>query len=265
MNDTHLLALIESLTVKAGSAGNGGSGGSGGSGGWGGSGGSSYNWTTTRTVTKTRSASRRNSNGTTDYYTETYTDTEYDYHVSQGGSSGASGSSGYSGSAGSRGNTAADGSYAYRVQSEDGTAKTYQTIWDLSLRGYSIIDETADGIFEPGERAFVRGVTVSNTGGMPSPRIGRAHIPLWLEGNDLVVPEAAKLALPKSLAVGETFEFARELPFALSNLNRSLATTVIKAKVALRQKGKSIPSTARCEDSLAMPLSPSSSQSRFRY
>lgn len=67
------------------------------------------------------------------------------------------------------GNKGATGTVTIAVHHRDGSTVEYSAPWTLELVDFEVEDENGDGIFEPGEHAFIRRIKVRNLGGTPSP------------------------------------------------------------------------------------------------
>lgn len=193
---SHLLMLMLP-SVRAGVGGKGGSGGQGGSGGSYGKGGDSYTW---------REASGKDSNGNTRYVSR----------HSAGGSNGSSGRSGSNGSSGSNGVNGNVGEVYYSLNQAGNLAKIPAVeMYDLELVSYSLRDGFGDGIWEFGERVFVEGITVRNSGKRALPA-GR-HVYLFLRKVEGVLPEGSVLKLPVSLEPGASWTWEESLSFDLDD------------------------------------------------
>jgi hypothetical protein len=75
------------------------------------------------------------------------------------------------------GNKGEPGIVTIIVQRDGGLVHEYESVWALELVEFEVEDENGDGVFEPGEHAFIRRVKIRNVGGMPSPT---CHIPITL-------------------------------------------------------------------------------------
>ena len=63
-----------------------------------------------------------------------------------------------------RGTPGADGRAQIIVRHPNGDRPRYDKCYDLQLVDFDLEDENGDGIFEPGERAIVRRITIKNAG-----------------------------------------------------------------------------------------------------
>lgn len=196
--DTHLLMLVQA-NVIGGAGGAPGEHGAPGRGGSGGRGGSSYSWTDTESYTDSNGQSQ----------------TRTTYHSSSGGSDGSSGRDGSSSPVVlHRGRTGADGGFRIEVRGADARVTSYPSRYDLRLVSFAHRNENDDGVYEPGEKVYVRAIEVENVGGMPTP----AHhdVVIGLVRGGFVEPEedesgrARTLTLPRSLAPGQRHLFPRE-------------------------------------------------------
>jgi hypothetical protein len=197
-HDTHLSMLVRHA-VDGGPGGQAGANGRGGSGGCGGSGGSSYSWTTTSSYTDSQGNRQ----------------TRTHWHSNPGGSNGPSGRSGRPGNAPvAAGDHGQDGSFRIDVTGSAGK-QSYGSCFDLRLVGLEHRCDNADGVYEPGERVHVAGVTISNSGGMPTP----AHhdVEIRLVQNGWVLPEDEKLVPPRSVVSGAEHRFGDVLHFAIGD------------------------------------------------
>lgn len=50
------------------------------------------------------------------------------------------------------------------VRMQDGGQQTYDSKYNLELIDFDVEDENGDGIFEPGEHAYIRRIRVRNSG-----------------------------------------------------------------------------------------------------
>lgn len=184
--DTHLLLLVDA-EVEGGAGGAEGQNGSGGAGGAGGFGGNTYSWNETERYTdnqgnpRTRTRSRSN----------------------PGGSRGIHGANGAHAAAWVRaGSTGPRGTLEFRVGDQ-----VYSAPYELRLRALSHASLNADGIYEPGERVRVHGVTVQNTGPMPLPQRPveiRVVAGEWIEpGQESLQPRPGLEAIESARLPGE--------------------------------------------------------------
>jgi hypothetical protein len=169
--DQNELMLFVKFAVGGGYGGDGGSGGSGGSGGRGGSGGFGG-----RGGTNTCTDSKGNRTGGPD--------------GSNGwnGSDGRSGNNGPDGYAGRGGGHGRVGAYSYNVVSPSGT-QSYTAPFELKVSAVHFADDTGDQILEPGERAYITSLQVTNIGPMPSP-VGQNIKVSFLPTSTLSTPAA---------------------------------------------------------------------------
>jgi hypothetical protein len=173
--DQSELMLFVKTATGAGGGGSGGPGGSGGSGGRGGSGGQGG-----RGGSNTCKDDKGNPTGGSD------------------GSSGSNGSNGRDGSSGSSGYSGRDG-YSGKSGGRSfnlvlgSSVQTYPSIFDLDVTSSKFVDDSGDQILEPGERAYLTSLQVSNKGPMPSPA-GQTIKVSFLPSAVLTVP--ASLQIP---------------------------------------------------------------------
>jgi hypothetical protein len=62
------------------------------------------------------------------------------------------------------GRNGSSGSGAILVRHDDGSVSSYQSHFEFQLIDFEVVDENDDGIFEPGECAIIKNITVKNTG-----------------------------------------------------------------------------------------------------
>lgn len=62
------------------------------------------------------------------------------------------------------GSTGQSGRVTFHVRNHDGSEQQYTTRFQLELVDFDVEDENGDGIFEPGEHAFICRIRVRNTG-----------------------------------------------------------------------------------------------------
>lgn len=141
-DDTELLWLVKK-EVFGGPGGQGGRGGDGGDGGRGGDGGSSY----------------------TSFDSGTNT-----IKTVSGGYSGSSGGDGYSGRRGDDGVHGDAGIATINVRHRSGDVESFQRAFEFSVPKIQYREEFLDGVLEPGESFAISGLTVKNTGEMPTPK-----------------------------------------------------------------------------------------------
>ncbi|MFK7991092.1 MAG: hypothetical protein AB8I08_34045, partial [Sandaracinaceae bacterium] len=174
--------------------------GDGGAAGGGGPGGRSHSWTTSSSYTDSQGNSR----------------TRTHHHSNPGGSRGRSGTRG----ARSRlplvaGADGGDGEIEYWVHDGEESA-VYSDRYRPRLMGFAHVSANEDGVYEPLERIEVSGLTVTNEGGMPTPR--DHDVTLSLESRGWVWPEEdASLLLPRSLGPGETASIPGSLFFSVGD------------------------------------------------
>jgi hypothetical protein len=219
--DTHLLMLVEA-SVDGGSGGKQGKNGSPGAGGSGGSGGSSYTWTET----------------------DSYTDSNGQQQTRTTSHSNSAGSRGFDGRDGAH----ADGSpkpgprgragrFTIEVN-ENGASRSYSSRYDLRLVSFAHRNENDGGVYEPGEKAYIGGITVENTGGMPLPSHHDVHIGLtrgaWAYPVEDERGRPLTLKVPRGLAAGARHVFREELPLVLGTHRPDGATGPLSAPETLR-------------------------------
>ncbi|MGZ6479348.1 MAG: DUF7932 domain-containing protein [Bdellovibrionales bacterium] len=174
--DQSELMLFVKISTAAGSGGAGGSGGSGGSGGRGGSAGSGG-----RGGSNTCKDDKGNpTNGP-------------DGSNGWNGSSGRDGNSGSSGYSGRGGGSGRSGARSYNLVA-GANVQTFAAPFDLEITAATFIDDTADAILEPGERAYLSSLTVTNKGPMPSPA-GQTIKFAFLNSSTLTIPAPLAISL----------------------------------------------------------------------
>jgi hypothetical protein len=175
--DQNELMLYVKTYVGGGGGGRGGSGGMGGSGGRGGNGGmGGRGGTNTCTDDKgNRTGGPDGSNG-------------------WNGSSGRDGSPGRNGSDGYSGRGGRSGSRAFNLVA-NGAVQTYAAPFDLKVTTAKFLDDTGDSILEPGERAYLSALVVTNKGPMPSPA-GQTIVFKFLNSTTLVAPAVLTASIP---------------------------------------------------------------------
>ncbi len=180
-----------------GRAGDGGSGGSGGMGG-------TYQEQETRTRTTT------DSDGNTS--TETYTVT-----VTKQAPNGFSGSSGSDGNEENsplyRGDDGNTGTVEWEIIGDNGEViSTHRDRFRLQLAGFSFVDvnrgEKSDGIFEPGEKGYLKDIFVRNLGDMPTPANAKARVKV--ASGAYYVTDEIEFSLPEGLEPGEVRQVQTE-------------------------------------------------------
>ncbi|MFN3235378.1 MAG: hypothetical protein ACE365_08240, partial [Gammaproteobacteria bacterium] len=163
--DMDLCWMINSTDMSSGNPGRRGRGGDGGRGGSGGMGGPGDTWW--EDVNDIEFYTVLHADGYSSHV-ETRTVKRVVTHYEPYGSNGSWGSYGYSGDDGRDGDHGQDGKFTYRITRTDGSSYTARTRYNLKFSscefGYS-----DDGIFEPGEEAWLSSITVVNNGGMPTP------------------------------------------------------------------------------------------------
>ncbi len=219
--DTHLLMLVEA-SVDGGAGGKQGQNGSPGTGGSGGSGGSSYTWTETDSYT--------DSSGQQQLRTTS--------HSNSGGRRGFDGRNGAhadgSPKPGPRGRA---GRFTIEVN-ENGASRSYPSRYDLRLVSFTHRNENDDGVYEPGEKAYIGGITVENTGGMPLPSHHDVHVGLtrgaWTYPVEDERGRPRTLKVPRGLGAGDCHVFREELPLVLGLHRPEGATGPLAAPETLR-------------------------------
>lgn len=232
INDVHLLRSIN-INVEAGSGGNRGRNGDAGRGGRGGDGGRGDRWqekTGTRQVRvsyqeRVRGADDCNlvSNGdnsfsnrcTPTYHYETKyryeTEDVYEWFSTPAGRDGSNGRSGNSGNGRiSAGNRGSNGNYVFNVIYPNNRKEQYLKPFQLKITSYNVVEDeaTRNGIFEPGEIIHLENITVTNSGGAPSPN-GNAKVFTSLASSSLQVIKD-RLEIP-ALKRGERHTFRERL------------------------------------------------------
>ncbi len=218
--DIHLFSLIEAIRTEAGNPGPGGSGGDGGAGGAGGRRGQDYSWETQESYQEDDTETYRNSDGTTSTRVVTTTKMRSVSHTNHGGSAGLSGWAGSSGSTGSSGPTARNGEHFYIIDYGDGKTERFKRLYNLGLNPYQVVDETGDGIFEPGEPAEVQQISVRSTEDMPTPPPGKSNIRIWIPGDRWHRSDGGHLELPRSLRGSQSHRFEQALGFHVTDILR---------------------------------------------
>lgn len=182
----HLLILAKGQ-VQGGDGGDGGQGGGSGSGGRGGRGGSSYSW---------RESAGTDSNGNRQYRTRS----------NSGGFNGSAGSKGSRGYQGREGQDGRNGNFSFKAGN---TEQAFAQRYALQLVDYEFQDAYDDHILEPGERIYIKRLTVRNTGKMPLP--SKRHVYLLIRNNQRILSDPLALKLPTSLGPGQSYTFTEEL------------------------------------------------------
>lgn len=206
--DQDVALALETIDVRGNEGGKKGRGQGVGEGGSGGAGGSGYSWSeeveekdvqgnkTTRTV----------------------------WHRTDDGPSGDRGSDGNK----SRvrvhdGKDSAAGKFIYQVEQEDGkTVIEYDRPYHLTLLpGYTLTgSHNSNGFFEPGEKITIKGLTVINSGGSPTPKYQK--VLLYLNDSKWIHSHGIELTLPKVLNPGDSYTFTNEvITFNLNELKRT--------------------------------------------
>lgn len=85
------------------------------------------------------------------------------------GHDGRSGRDGSSGSPGRSGYGGGDGSRSFTLETPSGL-QTFEDRFRLKVTALKFVDESGDSVLQPGERAYLVGLEITNTGPMPSPR-----------------------------------------------------------------------------------------------
>ena len=229
--DTHLLMLVHT-NVGAGPAGASGEHGAPGAGGAAGRGGSSYSWTETSTST--------DANGNT-------TTTS---HHSSGGNDGDAGRAGRPAHSQPRkGKKGSPGTSVIEVRADGGAVTRYASRYDLRLVGFEHENENDDGVYEPGERVFVRNIAIENVGGMPLP----AHhdVVVELAQGPYATPELdpggspRRLVLPRGLGAGARHVFTEDkLAFVLGTQSPEGPSAPLVVEETLRLRA-SLPAARR--------------------
>jgi hypothetical protein len=220
--DTHLLMLVEA-SVDGGAGGKPGQHGSPGSGGSGGPGGSSYTWTETDSYTDSSGQQQ----------------TRTTSHSNSGGSRGFDGRNGAHASIspkpGPRGRA---GRFTIEVEEQNGPSRSYPSRYDLRLVSFTHRNENDDGVYEPGEKAYIGGITLENTGGMPLPSHHDVHVGLcrgaWAYPVEDESGRPLTLKVPRGLGAGERHVFREELPLVLGTHRPEGATAPLAAPETLR-------------------------------
>lgn len=227
ISDVHLLRSLD-LSVNGGAGGDRGRNGDAGRGGYRGEGGRGDSW---REQTGTRQESYTDyeydqdcdleSNGDGSYsnvcrtvsrpvtrYRTVPVYTNFSTPAGRDGSPGRNGSSGSGNiSAGSRGS---NGNYVFNVIYPNGRREQYQRPFQLNITSYNVVEDeaTRNGVFEPGEVIHLENITVTNSGGAPSPS-GNANVITNLRSSSLQVIND-RLNVP-SLKRGERHRFSERL------------------------------------------------------
>ncbi|KAL9618831.1 MAG: hypothetical protein Q9160_006490 [Pyrenula sp. 1 TL-2023] len=99
-----------------------------------------------------------------------------------------------------------EGTVSIAVHRDDGSTQEYHLPWSLELMNFEVEDENGDGVFEPGEHAFIRRIEVRNTGGMPS---STCRIPVTFVGSSewfepVAAHEGGVDFLPTSIPSGQS-------------------------------------------------------------
>lgn len=225
--DIALFALVDTVETRAGAAGRGGNGGTGGSAGAGGPGGSGASWSESHIEIDRHLETEEVDHGDGRVSTKSYwvedERTVTEHFSTDDGSTGTSGSSGGSGSNGQAGTDGRDGEHWFVINYPDGTQKRFKSIFNLALNPYQVQDASGDSIFEPSEVADVIGLSVNNTGEMPTPPLGKSEIGLSLLGDAWHTPVGQNLFIPLSIQPNHSYAFKNGLQFKVAD-NGGLST-----------------------------------------
>ncbi|CDW90129.1 UNKNOWN [Stylonychia lemnae] len=205
--DMDLLVLIGEIDIAGGQGGEPGRNGKGGKGGPGGRGGSSYSWSETSYST------------TTDSDGNTQTESSTQYYSNPGGSNGPDGKDGRHGSGNiSPGQDGKKGKFEYLIEYSDLENQNQMTLsfknkYDLKITGFRYQMYEDDGIIEPGERAFIDYITVSNRGEMPTPNYSDFEVSLQ---ENLWLMKAGQCMVPRNLQSKEVKTFETKVDFIVN-------------------------------------------------
>lgn len=94
---------------------------------------------------------------------------------------------------------------------ENQSDRFYSSRYEVAVLSFSVVDESENGVFEPGERVKVTRIKLKNTGGMPTPRFQKVRIKLGT--TDWMIPEEQVIEIPHSLASGEEIVLDEQLFF----------------------------------------------------
>ncbi|MEM7037662.1 MAG: hypothetical protein AAF570_11835, partial [Bacteroidota bacterium] len=188
--DLHLLTILES-EIALGRGGAGGRGGHGGRGGSGGRGGRAKVWT----------------------------DSDGNWRRKAGGRRGSDGYPGRNGGNGRDGKNAQQGSVRFQIYFPTGNVtRTYSKLFRLEIVDFMLVDAFEDGIWEFGERLYIRFLRVRNSGEVALP--GGRTVYLMAECNEWILSDPIALAVPRTLKPGESYQFQEELAVVIRRPHR---------------------------------------------